>query len=138
MADPGALVGGTGADDNPDAATATTPSSWAVPSIPTSGELNAMHNEERGEDTLAPAMVELFPWEYKASPSDPLFSQSSAIKSIKIRPPHGDHDKYNISALSGTEKMGFVTLSHDLQKTYLAKLILSFLIAMTLKKRELD
>jgi hypothetical protein len=62
MADPVALLDGTGAVDNPDAATVTTPTSWAVPSIPTSDELNATHNEERGEDTLAPVMVELFPW----------------------------------------------------------------------------
>lgn len=34
--------------------------------------------------------------------------------------------------------MGFVTLSHDAQNTYLADLIFSFLIAMTLKMRELD
>jgi hypothetical protein len=54
MANPDALFGGTGADDNPDA---TTPSSSAVPSIPTSGELNVTHNEERGEDTVTPTMV---------------------------------------------------------------------------------
>jgi hypothetical protein len=34
--------------------------------------------------------------------------------------------------------MGFVTLLHDTQKTYLADLLFSFLIAMTLKMRELD
>ena len=34
--------------------------------------------------------------------------------------------------------MGFVTLSHDAQKTYLNNLILSFFIAVTLKMRELD
>jgi hypothetical protein len=57
VADPDALLGGTGADNNPDAATVTTPSSWAVPSIPTSGELDSTHNEERGEDILAPTVV---------------------------------------------------------------------------------
>ena len=34
--------------------------------------------------------------------------------------------------------MGFVTLSHDAQKTYLAELILRFAIAVTMKMRELD
>lgn len=34
--------------------------------------------------------------------------------------------------------MGFVTLSHIAQKTYLAELILRFAIAVALKKRELD
>lgn len=34
--------------------------------------------------------------------------------------------------------MGFVTLSHDSPKTYLAELILRFAIAVTMKMRELD
>jgi hypothetical protein len=55
-----------------------------------------------------------------------------------MRPPHSDYDNYDISMLSGTDKMGFVTPSHDTQKTYLAKLIFSILTAMTLKMRGLD
>jgi hypothetical protein len=47
--------------------------------------------------------------------SDPLFPQPSAIKSIKMRPPHGDHDESVVSTLPGAEKMGFVTLSHDVE-----------------------
>jgi hypothetical protein len=73
VADPDALLGGTAADGNPGAATAATPLSPAIPSIPTSGELNAKQNKERGEDTPAPAIVERFPWERKASPSDVQF-----------------------------------------------------------------
>lgn len=63
IADPDALLGGTVADDNPGAATAATPLSPAIPSIPTSVELNAKQNKERGEDTPAPAIVERFRWE---------------------------------------------------------------------------
>ncbi|KAF8484785.1 hypothetical protein DFH94DRAFT_248640 [Russula ochroleuca] len=66
MADLDAL-GGTGADDNPDAAIATTLSSPTMPSIPASGELNATHREERGEDTPVQDIVELFRWKRKAS-----------------------------------------------------------------------
>ena len=61
IADPDALLGGTGANDNPDAATLATPLSPTTPSISTSGGLNATHNKERVEDTPAPAIVELFP-----------------------------------------------------------------------------
>lgn len=60
VANPDAL-GGTGADDNPDAAIAMTLPSRAIPSISTSSELVATHNEERGEDTPALDIVELFP-----------------------------------------------------------------------------
>ena len=73
ITDPDALSGGTGAVDNPDAATAATPWSPVTPSIPTSGEVNATHNKPRVEDTPAPAIVELFPWERKTSHSDILF-----------------------------------------------------------------
>lgn len=55
-----------------------------------------------------------------------------------MRPLHVDHDNDFISTLSDTDNMGFVTLSHDAQKTYLAELILRFAIAVTLKMRELD
>ena len=65
MADPEALSGGTGADDNPDAATLATPLSPATPSIPTSDGLNASYNKEHVEDTPAPATVELFPGKAK-------------------------------------------------------------------------
>ena len=60
VANPNAL-GGTGADDNPDAAIAMTLPSRATPSISTSSKLIATHNEERCEDTLALDTVELFP-----------------------------------------------------------------------------
>lgn len=67
-----------------------------------------------------------------------MFPQPLASKSIKIRPPHVDHDKHSISTLSDTDKIGFVTLSYDAQKTYLAELVLRFSTAVTLKMRELD
>lgn len=54
-----------------------------------------------------------------------------------MRPPH-NYDNYDISTLSGTDKMGFVTPLRDARKTYLSKLIFSILTAMTLKMRELD
>ncbi len=55
-----------------------------------------------------------------------------------MRPSHVDHDNHFISTLSDTDNLGFVTLSHDAQKTFLAELILRFVIAVTLKMRELD
>jgi hypothetical protein len=55
-----------------------------------------------------------------------------------MQPPHIDHGNHFTSTLSDTDNMGFVTLSHDAQKTYLAELILRFAIAVTLKMRELD
>lgn len=85
-AEPDAVLGGTGVDGNSDAAVAMTRSSRvspavapasqtdiqesggakkvrvAIPSIPTSGELDPSHNEGRGrgEDTFEPATVEPF------------------------------------------------------------------------------
>ena len=84
IAEPDAVLGGTGADGNSDAATPTSPSSRvsvsvapasqtdvqkssgakpvrvAIPSIPTSDEPDPAHNEERGEDAFEPATVEPF------------------------------------------------------------------------------
>lgn len=55
-----------------------------------------------------------------------------------MRPPHVDHDNHFISTLSDTDNMGFVTLSHNAQKTYSAELIPRFATAVALKMRELD
>ena len=84
IAEPDAVLGGTGVDGNSDATTATSRSSRlsvavapasrtdvkksggakpvrvAIPSTPTLGEPNPAHNEERGEDTFEPATVESF------------------------------------------------------------------------------
>jgi hypothetical protein len=84
ITEPDAILGGNGVDGNSDAATATIRSSRvsvsvapasqtdiqesggakpvrvAIPSIPTSGEFDPAHNEERGEDTFEPATVEPF------------------------------------------------------------------------------
>jgi hypothetical protein len=157
IAEPDAVLGGTGVDGNSDTAAATTRSSRvsvavapasqtglqesigakpvrvAMPSTPTSA-----HNEERGEDTFEPATVEPLRYEFKRPASDPLFPQPLASKSTKMRPPHVDHDNHFISTLSDTDNMGFVTLSHDAPKIYSADLILRFAIAVTLKMRELD
>jgi hypothetical protein len=84
IAEPDAVLGGTGANGNSDAAAATSRSSRVtiadapasqtevqksggaksvrvvIPSIPTSGGLDPAHNEERGEDRFEPATVETF------------------------------------------------------------------------------
>jgi hypothetical protein len=81
IAEPDAVLGGTGVDGYSDAATVTSrvsvpvapasqtdfqksggakPVHVAIPSTPTSGEPDPAHNEERGEDTFEPATVELF------------------------------------------------------------------------------
>lgn len=131
-------LGGTGTKANPDTVTTMTLSSRAMPSASTSSEPNIMHNEQPGEDTSTPAMVDLSSSERKASPSAATFLQSEAIRT---RPLRGDHDNHTILKLLGTDKKRFVVLSYDIQKTYSIKLIPSCLaldIAMTLKMRELN
>ncbi len=59
IAESNVVSGETGADGKPNVATMTTPSSQAIPSIPTPGELDTTHNEERGGDALEPSTVEL-------------------------------------------------------------------------------
>ncbi len=58
-ADPDALMRES-PNDNPDGATMMIPLSPTIPSIPTSGQRDPTHKEERGEDAFGPTIVELF------------------------------------------------------------------------------
>jgi len=108
-AGPDTPMGGTRTDSSADVATTTTTSSRTIPSISSPIESDAMHSEQNGDDTV-PATVDFSPLESKGSPSATPLRQSSANKSIKMRPMRSDRNNYIGSKSSGANKMRSVRL----------------------------
>jgi hypothetical protein len=100
-----------------------------------------MHYEQRGDNSPAQTIVDHLPTERKTSSSSMFFWQSSLFKSITVQPPRGDYDKLVVPKSPDAEKMRFVTLSHNAQKTCSTKPVHSYVMlgtAITLKMHELD
>jgi len=105
----------TWTDGDTDMATATNSSSRAIAPGSSPSEPDATHSEQHDDDSSAPATVDLPPLECKASSTATSVSQSSAIKSIKTRPPRNGRDNYVVSS---TDEMRFVRLARDDRSTH--------------------